>query len=130
MNGAYLNDFPFPYMLYDGYKTRDQAIRKCALFAQLRGHEMFAIQDGGMCLTSPSASKRYNKYGESQDCKRDGKGGPRDNQVYRLPERRGTFMFSDFDILHTAEAPVSRHPREAEKVSATGAGLLYRFCMS
>ena len=33
---------------------------------------------------------------------------------------------------NTVEAPVSGHPREAEKVSATGAGRLqeYRFCMS
>ena len=56
---------------------------------------MFGIQDGGMCVTSASAHETYNKYGESQDCESDGKGGPWANQVYRFPERRGKFMFCD-----------------------------------
>ena len=61
----------------------------------LQGYKMFGIQDGGMCVTSPTAHKTYNKYGESQDCKSDGKGGPWVNQVYRFPGRKGKFMFCD-----------------------------------
>ena len=45
---------------------------------------MFAIQDGGMCVGSPNAHKVYDKYGESQGCKNDGKGGAGANQVYNL----------------------------------------------
>ena len=82
-------------LLCNNYKTRQQAIQKCAVFAKLKGYKMFGIQDGGMCVTSASAHETYNKYGESQDCKSDGKGGPWDNQVYRFPERKGKFMFCD-----------------------------------
>ncbi|XP_078364950.1 uncharacterized protein LOC144649337 [Oculina patagonica] len=77
-------DFPEPYLLWRDYKKRNQAIQKCALFAKLQGYKMFAVQDGGHCRTSPTAHKTYNKYGESQDCKSDGKGGPWANQVYRF----------------------------------------------
>ena len=56
---------------------------------------MFGIQDGGFCATSATAHETYNKYGESQDCKSDGKGGPWANQVYRFPERKGKFMLCD-----------------------------------
>ena len=56
---------------------------------------MFGIQDGGMCVTSPTAHKTYNKYGESQDCKSDGKGGRLANEVYRFPGRKGKFIFCD-----------------------------------
>ena len=39
------------------------------------------------------------------------------------------------ELLNTVKAPVSGHPREAEKVSTTGAGRLWEcvntdFCMS
>ena len=86
-------DFPSPSLLYYDYKTRHQAIQKCAVFAKLQRYKMFGIQDGGMFVTSASTHKTYNKYGESQDCKNHGKGGPWVNQVYRFPERKGKFMF-------------------------------------
>ena len=85
---GYRYSLPDPHMLSHDYKTRKQAIQKCALFAKLQGYKMFAVQDGGQCLTSPTAHLTYNKYGESQDCKNDGKGGPQANQVYRLKERK------------------------------------------
>ena len=88
---GYRSNLPDPYMFSSDYKTRKQAIKKCALFAKLQGYKMFAIQDGGLCLTSPTAHKTYNKYGESQDCKSDGKGGFFANQVYSLPERKDRF---------------------------------------
>ena len=95
VDGKYHFDFPSGSLLYYDYKTRQQAIQKCAVFAKLKGYKMFGIQDGGMCVTSASAHETYNKYGESQDCKSDGKGGSWANQVYRFPERRGKFMFCD-----------------------------------
>ncbi|XP_078364951.1 uncharacterized protein LOC144649338 [Oculina patagonica] len=81
-------DFPAPYLLRSDYKTRNQAIQKCALFAKLQGYKMFAVQDGGQCRTSSTAHLTYNKYSESQDCKSDGKGGPWANQVYRFTEQK------------------------------------------
>ena len=93
-------DFPSPYILADNYKTREQAIQKCALFAKLQRYKVFAVQDGGLCLTSPTAHKTYDKYGKSQDCRKDGKGGPWANQVYRLPETtEGRLGFCYFNIF-------------------------------
>ncbi len=86
-------DFSAPYLLWRDYKKRNQAIQKCALFAKLHGYKMFAVQDCGQCLTSPTAHLTYNKYGESQDCKSNGKGGPWANQVYRFTKVRTIFVF-------------------------------------
>ena len=82
-------DFVKGQFYADNYKTRKQAVRQCGFIAKLKGYKMFAVQDGGLCLTSATAHQTYNKYGESQDCKSDGKGGPWANQVYRFPEREG-----------------------------------------
>ena len=71
-------------LLKDSYSQRNHAIQKCAVAALTRGYKMFAIQDGGMCVGSPSAHKVYGKYGKLQDCKNDGKGGAGANQVYNL----------------------------------------------
>jgi len=71
-------------LLRDSYSQRNHAIQKCAVAALTRGYKMFAIQDGGMCVGSPNAHKVYDKYGESQGCKNDGKGGAGANQVYNL----------------------------------------------
>ena len=70
--------------LKDSYSQRNDAIQKCALAAKLRGYKTFAIQDGGMCVSGPNSHQTFDKYGKSQDCKNDGKGGPWANQVYRL----------------------------------------------
>ena len=71
-------------LLKDNYSQRNHAIQKCAVAALTRGYKMFAIQDGGMCVGSPNAHKVYGKYGKSQDCKIDGKGGVGTNEVYNL----------------------------------------------
>ena len=71
-------------LLNDSYSQRNDAIQKCALAAKLRGYKTFALQDGGMCASGPTANETFDKYGKSQDCKNDGKGGPWANQVYRL----------------------------------------------
>ncbi|XP_027050274.1 uncharacterized protein LOC113677635 [Pocillopora damicornis] len=86
-NAASLEYYPFGYSIY--YFMKGNEIQKCALFAKLVGYKVFAIQNGGECLTSATAHKTYSKYGESQVCKGDGKGGPFANQVYRLSERKG-----------------------------------------
>ena len=43
---------------------------------------MFAVQDGGWCASSATATETYDKYGKSTDCKPDGVGGPWANEVY------------------------------------------------
>ena len=43
---------------------------------------MFAIQDGGWCAADKTAAQTFDKYGESDKCNSDGKGGPYANQVY------------------------------------------------
>ena len=73
-------------LLKDNYSQRNHVIQKCAVAALTRGYKMFAIQDGGMCVGSPNAHKVYGKYGKSQDCKIDGKGGVGANEVYNLTE--------------------------------------------
>lgn len=90
-NAASLEYYPFGYSIY--YFMKGNEIQKCALFAKLIGYKVFAIQNGGECLTSATAHKTYSKYGESQVCKGDGKGGPFANQVYRLSERKGILFY-------------------------------------
>ena len=48
------------------------------------GYSMFAVQDGGWCAASATASQTYDKYGKSTECKNDGEGGPLANQVYTI----------------------------------------------
>jgi len=105
---GYHNNFPSATLLDNDYKTRQQAIQKCAVFAKLQGYKMFGIQDGGMCVTSVSAHKTYNKYGESKDCKSDGKGGPWANQVYRFPERKDSSDSVNFTSIGCFHAWSSR----------------------
>ena len=71
-------------LLKDSYSQRNDAIQKCALAAKVRGYQTFALQDGGMCLSGPNATETFDKFGKSQGCKNDGKGGVWDNQVYNL----------------------------------------------
>jgi len=95
VDGKNHHNFLSPSLLSNDYKTRQQAIQKCAVFAMLQRYKMFGIQDGGMCVTSSTPQITYKIYGESQECKSDGKGGPWANQVYRFPERKGKFMSCD-----------------------------------
>ena len=75
-----------PDVLDGNYKLRTDAIEKCALAAMMKGYVVFAVQDGGLCLVSrfSSANPAFNKYGISQDCKGDGKGGSGANHVYLM----------------------------------------------
>ena len=46
---------------------------------------VFAIQNGGACLSGPTAGRMFNQFGESSTCKA-GKGGLFANDVYRLTD--------------------------------------------
>ena len=71
------------HLLDGNYKTRKDAIQKCSLVGRGRGYEVVGIQDGGMCVGSATL-RGFNKYGISQDCKSDGKGGPWATEVHAL----------------------------------------------
>ena len=79
------------HLLDGNYTTRKNAIEKCILVGKGRGYQIVGIQDGGMCVGSPSL-KDFNKYGISQDCKSDGKGGPWATEVHALTSEGGRFV--------------------------------------
>ncbi|XP_039259925.1 uncharacterized protein LOC120336329 [Styela clava] len=66
------------------YKSRTNAIEKCAKVASCLGYKVFVIQDGGWCATSENAHKVYGKYGSSNACAQDGEGAGGTNAVYML----------------------------------------------
>ena len=71
------------------YKRRTDAIKKCASVAKQRGYKVFALQDGGMCLSSSNAHKTFHQYGSSSQCKNDGRGGKEANHVYVIGGIKG-----------------------------------------
>nr|XP_026696272.1 uncharacterized protein LOC108951050 isoform X1 [Ciona intestinalis] len=70
--------------LMDNYKSRSDAILKCARVALARNYEVFAVQHGGWCAGSANARSTYKKYGSSTACAADGEGGQWANQVYEI----------------------------------------------
>lgn len=66
------------------FKRRKSGILKCLELARSLGFTVFALQNGGECLSSSTAQITYKKFGTSTDCKKDGKGGPFANQVYQI----------------------------------------------
>ena len=75
------------------YKSRQNAIVKCAVAARKRGFPAFAIQDGGWCAASANALETFNKYGKSSDCKIDGRGGHWANNVYVFQDEANSEFF-------------------------------------
>lgn len=71
-------------ILEDHYKRRRDAINKCYKAAKSLGYKIFAVQDGGACVSSKQSPVTYNKYGKSYECAKDGKGGPMANSVYEI----------------------------------------------
>ena len=69
-------------VLDGSYHSRKNAIAKCAVAALRKGYTMFALQNGGHCQTSATATLTFDKYGKSTACQADGEGGPWANQVY------------------------------------------------
>ena len=88
-----------PEVLDGYYKFRTDAVGKCALAAMKRRYEVLAVQDGGLCLLSGTLYPIFNKYGTSQDCTSDGKGGPGANQVYIIGGIEGIIQPSNYQIL-------------------------------
>ena len=75
--------------ILDGlYRSRKDAIAKCAVAAMKRGYTMFAVQDGGWCASSSTAAVTFDKYGKSTFCASDGEGGGWANQVYVIKGRQ------------------------------------------
>ena len=71
------------------YITNKEGIfGKCMACARVQSARYFALQDGGRCFLSRKDG--YKRYGESNNCKDDGKGGDLANMVY---ERTGTAFF-------------------------------------
>ena len=66
------------------YLARKNAIAKCAVAAIRVGYRMFGVQDGGWCASSASAPQTFDKYGQSNDYRADGEGGPFANHVYTV----------------------------------------------
>ena len=60
---------------------------------------MFAVQDGGWCAASATASSTYNKYGVSSACRQDGEGGPLANQVYVIKGKCWITCIAVIDVL-------------------------------
>ena len=79
------------HLLDGNYTTRKNAIEKCDVVGRGRGYPIVGIQDGGMCVGSPTL-KDFNKYGISHDCKSDGKGGPWATEVYALTSEEGRLV--------------------------------------
>ena len=84
--------------ILDGYfRSRENAVTKCYMADLNLGYKVFAVQNGGQCMGSPTAEMTYNRYGESAacldcsncwedvDCQANcGKGGWYANSVYQI----------------------------------------------
>ena len=55
---------------------------------------MFALQDGGQCFSSATATVSHEKYGTSTDCEAGGKGGPMANDVYKIKPCKSKYLAS------------------------------------
>ncbi|CAE7199415.1 Nhlrc2 [Symbiodinium natans] len=77
---------PLPYgidYLQGIPENRPAAITACALATLRLGYEVFAIRQMGVCATSKDAHLYFRFEGSSTSCDQ-GKGGARDNSVYRF----------------------------------------------
>ena len=72
------------HLLKGDYGERADAILMCYKAAIQLGYPVFALRDGGQCLSGPNAGQTYFKYGTSSECKDDGKGGHAAIEVYEI----------------------------------------------
>ena len=72
--------------ILDGdYTTREISVLKCLNAARRKGNKMFALNNGGECLSSASAHLDVETtYEESDECV-NGKGGVNAMDVYIIP---------------------------------------------
>ena len=66
------------------YSLRKDAIKKCYLFSKSLGYKVFALKDGGDCLSSANSEDTYDRNGISTECETTGKGGTSSVQVYKI----------------------------------------------
>ena len=50
------------------YKSRVNALMKCAEAAADSNFVIFALQNGGQCFSGQNAERTFRKYGESTSC--------------------------------------------------------------
>ena len=65
------------------YGSRANPIEKCYEAAKERGFKYFAVQNGGWCASTATASETYKKYGGANNCQ-GGEGGAWANDVYKI----------------------------------------------
>jgi len=102
------------------YKRRTDAIEKCASVAKQRGYSVFALQDGGRCLSSPTALMTFSTYGSSSWCNSDGRGGRSANHVYAVGGIKGTttLLFFIYKRNETYKTMKERKPRKEQRQSS------------
>lgn len=61
---------------------RTGSIRKCSNYASMMGYKMFAIFDGGQCLTGPDVAAQFSKSGASNKCSFNGLGSSESMNVF------------------------------------------------
>ncbi|XP_065647209.1 uncharacterized protein LOC101241784 isoform X3 [Hydra vulgaris] len=66
-------------------QQRSGSLLKCYIAARERGFKIFSLQYGGQCFAGNGVS--YQKFGKSNDCNQNGKGGTWANEVYTLNEQ-------------------------------------------
>ena len=69
-------------LLKNGYRIRQDSIKKCAQVAHEQGFVAFALENGGQCFSGSQLLQRYKMYGHSMDCGKDGRGGDYAMEVY------------------------------------------------
>lgn len=110
-----LEDRPAVRRILTGdYRRRRDAIQKCYEAAVHLKMTVFALQNGGMCRGGKNAGERYNKWGESDRCDIDGKGGPLSNQVYQIesndPQRK--LFTAKSGTIKSTNYPARYNPNE------------------
>ena len=78
------------------WRSREDAIQKCFLGAKSLGYSVFAVQAGGWCASSATAKSTFTKYGKSNDCNSNGKGGTYASSVYEIIEGKPFLTFNSF----------------------------------
>ena len=70
-----------------GGKGSKVAIQECFERAKDLGHDVFAVQDGNECFTTPTAEETYKIYGTSNGCSASGTGGHNCQDVYKIGKK-------------------------------------------
>ena len=58
-----------PLLYEDDYKTRTNALMKCAEAALDNNFTIFSVQNSGQCFSGKDAEQSYMEYGVSKSCK-------------------------------------------------------------